>query len=195
MRRSYLAAAVLAIALCGTSVVAGAAADYFLQIKGVEGESSASAAGQTLGVSSFSWGASNAGTASAASGTGGARTAVRESPTRTGTKTAREAASGMATGRRSPSTATADNVASSAATVAEPAPGANDTLSVAMPDSGGEATATLDRMCATGKHIKEAVLRSGDQTYEMKDLVVVSCTVTGAQRLVTFKTGHVTLMK
>ncbi len=194
MRRSYLAAAALAIALCGTSVVAGAAADYFLQIKGVEGESSASAAGQTLGVSSFSWGANNAGAASAASGTGSPRTAVRESPTRAGTKAAREAASGMATGRPSPTTATADSVASSAA-VSGSAPTEGSTLSVAMPDSGGEAMATLDRMCATGRHIKEAVLRSGDQTYEMKDLVVVSCTTTGAQRLVTFKTGHVTLMK
>jgi len=101
----------------------------------------------------------------------------------------------MATGRRSPSAVATDNVASSSAAVAEPGPGADNTLSVIVPATGGEAAATLDRMCATGEHIKEAVLRSGDKTYEMTDLVVLSCTTQGEQRTVTFKTGHVTLMK
>ena len=63
MKRSLL------LALLGPIVLAGslhAAADYFLEIDGVKGESSDSARPETIEILSFSWGANNAGSATGA---------------------------------------------------------------------------------------------------------------------------------
>ena len=68
MRSSYVVAAGLSAVLCGSVTIASAAADYFLKIEGIEGESTTSDEGQTLGISSFSWGTSNAGMSSSTAG-------------------------------------------------------------------------------------------------------------------------------
>ena len=188
--RNAVAGALVAV-LCGSATVASAASDYFLQIKGVEGESATSDSGPALDVSAFSWGTSNAGPSSSAAGT-----AVRESPTRAGVKPPRDAPSGLPTGKRSPPPAATGGIASSADAVSEPVPGAGNLLTVVVPvPAGAEAEARMAKMCATGTHIKEAVLRSSAVSYEIRDLVVVACAVQGQQRSITYKTGHVTLMK
>ena len=196
MRSSYVVAAGLSAVLCGSVTIASAAADYFLKIEGIEGESTTSDEGQTLGISSFSWGTSNAGMSSSTAGAVAGRSAVRESPTRAGAKAPRDAASGMPTGKRSPPPVAAGDVASSTVAVSEPLPGADNLLTVVMPvPAGADAEASMAKMCATGTHIKEAVLKRGDVSYKIKDLVVVDCAVQGQQRSITYKTGHVTLMK
>ena len=70
-----------------TSLPAFAAADYFLEIKGTKGETRS-----TIEIQSFSWGVSNAGSFSR-------REAVSEHRGALQVMTAREAGSGMASGR------------------------------------------------------------------------------------------------
>lgn len=177
MRTSTLATWV---AVCGSMFVAtaaNAASDYFLKIEGVEGEAAASSRDGQIEVSSYSWGVSQA-----------AVTAPRD------------AASGQASGKRQhkpitvispPLDATA---AAPAARAAVPQASEVKTLSLLVPEPGNDMTAQLVRMCASGQHIKKAVLTGPDTRYEMEDVVVSSCAVSGDQRKIEF-TGHVTLMK
>lgn len=69
------------------------------------------------------------------------------------------------------------------------------TLSIVVPEPGNKTTAQLVRMCATGKHIKKATLTGPDNArYELENVLVSSCAVSGNQRKIELK-GHVTLMK
>ncbi len=156
--------------LAATSAVA--ASDYFLKIEGVDGESTARSSAETIEVSSFSWGASQASVMSP-----------------------RDAASGMATGKRQhkPMTVTAE-VSPNSRMAAPPAAPAVTTLALVVAEPGNATSQQLLSMCASGQHIKNAVLTGPSERYVMENVIVSSCAVTGNQRKYEF-TGHITLMK
>lgn len=193
MHKARLAAVTLVSSLLGVTT-ALAASDYFLKIEGVEGESSA-APPQPIEVSSYSFGVSNAGSAAMSSGGGTGKVSMQDLSVTTAAAPAvvapRDAASGLPTGKRSKSPASAPAASPST----EPVAGTGNTLSLLVPSSGSEAAKQLYRMCASGKHIKRATLTAGAKTYELHDVVVSSCDEQGGQREYKFKTGHVTLIK
>jgi len=169
-------------AVCGSMLVAGlasAASDYYLKIDSIEGESTTKSPAASIEVSSFSWGMSQASVAP------------------------RDAASGMATGKRQhkPMSAVTEEqrVAMAAtpampATPATPAADSIETFSLTVAEPGNETAAYLVKMCASGKHIAKATLTRGVERYELTDVMVTSCAVTGNQRKHELK-GHVTLIK
>ena len=155
-----------------------AASDFYLKIDGVKGES---AAGETIEVQSFSWGASNPSTVGAGSASAGRVVAPRDPP------------SGQSTGQRQRA-AGADSGATSPA--AEPQVGQMASFSVAFRESPTRAGAEspLARACATGKHISSAALSVRGRSYTLDDVVVSSCVADGEMRRAELK-GHVTLIK
>ena len=182
MRKTVLSTVVVsAVLLAATASLA--ASDYYLKIEGVEGES-ASRSPETIELQSWSFGASNPAIVSP-----------------------RDTASGMATGKRqhNPVTITKPVEPSTPllresptrATAAAPATGATpevQTVTFSVPEPATGSTAALARMCASGKHIKSAVLSSPNGRYQLQDAVITSCAVSGNERRYEFR-GHVTLMK
>lgn len=75
-----------------------------------------------------------------------------------------------------------------------PASGEIRTAAFSVPEPGNASTAQLARLCASGKHIRSAVLSGPDGRYQMKDAVVSSCAMQDNERKYELK-GHVTLMK
>jgi len=166
----------IAVALAGTAP-AMAASDYYLKIEGVEGEAAA-----PIAIESWSWGQSNP-------------SAQRETKPR-------DAASGLATGKRMhkpmmPITAahpdgdcddTDCKAASGAMTHGDPhvdtRPGFAElsqqdsvsSFSLVLPS---EAVAKAE-MCAKGKHFPSVVITAREAVYEMSDVSVASCTSTEA---------------
>jgi type VI protein secretion system component Hcp len=159
--------------VCSSLLLAGpasAASDYLLEIDTIKGETSAVSPSKSIEVSSFSWGMSQAVIAP------------------------RDAASGMATGKRQhkPMYAVAEEQPD-ARTVA-PATDSIKTFSLTVAEPGNDTAAYLTQICASGKHIPRAVLTNGAERYELTDVMVTSCAVTGNQRKHEL-TGHVTLIK
>jgi type VI protein secretion system component Hcp len=149
---------------------ASAASDYLLEIDAIKGETTATSPAGSIEVSSFSWGASQASVAP------------------------RDAASGMTTGKRQYKPMNAVSGEERVATVATPAADSIKTFSLTVAEPGDQTAAYLVRMCASGKHIANAVLTSRTERFELTDIMITSCAVTGNQRKHEF-TGHVTLMK
>jgi Type VI secretion system effector, Hcp len=89
-----------------------AASDYLLELGSVKGESAA--APQSIEVESFSWGASNAGTAAASSSGGHGKVNVQEI-SMTKARSPRDASSGMASGKRTAAETGADGQTATAA--------------------------------------------------------------------------------
>lgn len=182
MRKTVLATVVASgVLLAATASLA--ASDYYLKIEGVEGEA-ARAQPETIELSSWSFGASNSGVVAP-----------------------RDAASGMATGKRQhkPMTVTKPVEASTPLlreSPTRPTPAAVDsgaaaevrTVTFSVPEPGNASTVALARMCASGKHIRSAVLSSPSGRYQLQDAVITSCAVAGNERRYEFR-GHVTLMK
>lgn len=170
MRTSQL---VTLAAVCGSMLLAGpasAASDYLLEIDNIKGEATSNSSPKTIEVSSFSWGMSQTSMAP------------------------RDAATGMATGKRQQQPVSAVAEAQPAATAVTPATDSIKTFSLTVSEPGNETAAYLVRMCASGKHIPRAVLTTRNGRYELKDVMVTSCAVSGNQRKHEL-TGHVTLMK
>jgi len=160
-------------AVCGSVLFAGpaiAASDYLLEIDGVKGEATAKSATRSVEVSSFSWGTSHAVT----------------SP--------RDAASGMATGKQAQQPVTAVAEAQPDAMAVAPAADSVKSFRLTVAEPGNKTAAFLTRVCASGKHIPRAVLTTREGRYELTDVMVTSCAVTGNQRRHEL-TGHVALMK
>ena len=174
MRTSQL---VTLAAVCGSVLLAGpaiAASDYLLEIDSIKGEATPTSPTRSVEVSSFSWGTSHAVT----------------SP--------RDAASGLATGRQAQqpvsAAAVVQPVAMAVATDVAPATDSVQSFSLTVAEPGNATAAFLTRMCASGKHIPHAVLTTRKGRYELTDVMVTSCAVSGNQRRHEL-TGHVTLMK
>lgn len=182
MRKTVLSTVVVSgVLLAATASLA--ASDYYLKIESVDGEATRSKP-ETIELQSWSFGASNPAVVSP-----------------------RDAASGLATGKRQhkPVTITKPLEPSTPllresptkATAAAPATGAVaevQTVTFSVPEPGDASTAELAKMCASGKHIKNAVLSSPSGRYQLQDAVITSCAVAGAERRYEFR-GHVTLMK
>jgi type VI protein secretion system component Hcp len=159
-------------AACGSLLLAGpasAASDYYLKIDTIKGEAAASSSAKAIEVSSFSWGMSQT------------SAAVRESPTK------------MSTGKTQQPVG-AVSADQPIATSVSPATDSIKTFSLTVAESGNETAAYLARACASGQHIPRAVLTVRNQRYELKDVMVTSCAVSGNERRHEL-TGHVTLMK
>ena len=170
MRKSLL---VTLVAACGSLLLAGpasAASDYLLEIDSIKGEATVNSPPKSIEVSSFSWGMSQSSTAP------------------------RDAATGMATGRIQQQPVSAVAEAQPVATAVSPAADTIKTFSLTVAEPGNETAAYLVQMCASGKHIPRAVLTTRNGRFELKDVMVTSCAVSGNQRKHEF-TGHVTLMK
>jgi len=165
VRKTVLATVVVSAALLAATASI-AASDYYLKIGSVDGETTARSKSETIELQSWSFGASQAGVVSP-----------------------RDAASGLPTGKRQhkPMTVTQPLDSSTAASEIQ-------TVTLVVPEPGNEATAELARICASGKHIKSAVLSGPNGRYQLTDVVITSCPVTGNERRHEFR-GHVTLMK
>ena len=188
MRSTHILAAAIASAICLATAPAFAASDYLLEIGPIKGESAASPPATPIEVASWSWGASNP--TSVGSGGGGAgKVNVQDLSV---TKSAREAGSGMATGR---SVVAADiNGDGHADTVAAPRAGENAQLTLHVRESPTTASSAFVRACASGEHIPTVSLGGNGHTYQLGDVVVSSCAVHAGQREIHLS-GHVTLMK
>ena len=170
MRKSLL---LTLAAACGSLLLAGpasAASDYYLKIDSIKGEATSNSPPKSIEVSSFSWGMS--------------QTSVAP----------RDAASGMATGKRQQQPVSAVAEAQPVAMTVTPATDSIKTFSLTVAEPGNETAAYLAQMCASGKHIPRAVLTTPNGRYELKDVMVSSCAVSGNQRRHEL-TGHVTLIK
>jgi hypothetical protein len=170
-----------------------AASDYLLQLDGVTAEGTDSAAPQSIEVESFSWGASNAASASSGSGAGAGKVNVQDLSVMK-SRTAREASSGMATGKRAAPAADVNGDGRADAVAAAPNVGDVASFTVVTRESPSKGSDSAARGCATGQHFPTAVLVARGQRYEFADVVVTSCSVADGQRKKEF-TGHVTLMK
>jgi hypothetical protein len=164
-----------------------AASDYLLQLDTVKGE--ATAATQSIEVESFSWGASNAGTAAASSGGGRGKVNVQDISL-TKASAPRDVSTGMASGKRAAPEAAADGQAAAA----PPRVGDVTSFAVVTRESPSKSSTGKSGGCATGKHFSNAVLVARGQRYELADVVETSCTVADGKTRKEY-TGHVTLMK
>jgi type VI protein secretion system component Hcp len=189
--RSTLACTALVAALSSAPL---AAADVYLKIDGIEGESATASRSAPVEISSFSFGASNAGEAQPDSRKGGGKVSLSDfSMLKPASRvvTPREPQSGLPTGQRMHKPMTAAPVASgdassSAADV--------QTVTVVLPATESDTSRALDRACASGTHIKNAELRNSAQQLSLSDVVVSSCAASSSERRYEFR-GHVTLMK
>jgi hypothetical protein len=184
-------AAVSSLLMAAAPVLA--ASDYLLQLDPVKGQGKDSAAPQTIEVESFSWGASNAGSAATGSGAGAGKVNMQDLSV-TSASAPRDAASGMATGKRAVPVADADGDGHTDAVVAAPKVGDIATFTVMIRESPTKSSTGKTGACATGTHFAHAVIVARGQRYELSDVVVTSCTVADGLSKKDFK-GHVTLMK
>ena len=182
MRKTVLATVVASgVLLAATASMA--ASDYYLKIEGVEGEATR-AQPETIELQSWSFGASNPAVASPRDSQSGLATGKRQHNPMVITKPVEATTPAL---RESPTRATAS------ATDAAAAPEVR-TVTFSVPEPGNASTASLARMCASGKHIRSAVLSSPNGRYQLQDAVITSCAVAGNERRYEFR-GHVTLMK
>lgn len=181
--------------VCGGVLAAPAlaASDYYLKIGGIDGESNERAAAASVEVSSFSWGASNAGAARVGGGTGAGKASMQDLSA-TDVVAPRDAASGLPTGKRQHKPVRAAEPDASADHAAAVAAGELRSLTVVVPDSASATAKHLERACADGKHIEKAELRGPGQAFALRDIVVTSCSAAGKERRYELK-GHVTLIK
>jgi type VI protein secretion system component Hcp len=178
VRRIHWAALAAASGLWFVAASAVAASDYYLKIGGVEGESESKDHKGTIEIQSWSFGAGKA---------------SMQDLSVSSTKAPQDAASGQATGKRQhkPFTVASSRETSAAAT----APEVGSISTVSVVSAPGSATAArLDRLCASGKHIKSASLTGQGRVVELQDVVVSSCSSTANGRVHELR-GHVTLIK
>jgi type VI protein secretion system component Hcp len=196
MNRSRLVSlAVLCVGLM-TGATAMAASDYYIKLGGVEGESTGRAQTSSGEVMSWSWGTSNASSAASGSGAGAGKVSMSDLSATAPAPAPRDAASGMATGKRQHKPVAMDSGGTTGtATGATAAPsGEVRSVSVVVAEPGNAMSQQLDRACASGKHFDKVELSLRGQVTEMHDVVVSSCSVAGKERKYEFR-GHVTLLK
>lgn len=184
-------------AACGSLLLSGpasAASDYYLKIDGIKGEATSNSPAKAIEVSSFSWGMSQSSAVRESPAQASQGSTLRESPTKVSQASAvRESPTRASTGKpqQQVSAVSADQTI---ATADSPATDSIKTFSLTVAESGNETAAYLARACASGQHIPHAVLTVRNQRYELKDVMVTSCAVSGNERRHEF-TGHVTLIK
>jgi type VI protein secretion system component Hcp len=197
-------------AACGSLLLAGpasAASDYLLEIDSIKGEAAVNSPPKSIEVSSFSWGMSQASglrespskaslgsTLRESPAQASQGSTLRESPTKVSQASGlRESPTKVSTGKPQQQ-AGALSADQAVATADSPAADTIKTFSLTVAEPGNETAAYLVQMCASGKHIPRAVLTSRKGRYEMTDVMVTSCVVSGNERRHEL-TGHVTLIK
>ncbi len=170
-----------------------AASDYLLQLDPVKGEGKDAAAPQTIEVESFSWGVSNASSASMGGGAGAGKVNMQDLSV-TSVQSPRDVSTGMASGKRTAAVAGTAADGQTAAVAAAPKVGDVATFTVLIRESPSKASLGKTGACATGTHFPHAVIVAKGQRYELSDVVETSCTVSDGLSKKDFK-GHVTLMK
>lgn len=166
--RALIAASVLA------ALPAWSASDVYLKLGGVEGEVSAAVPTEPVAVASWSFGASNPSTVRLAA--------------------PREPQTGQSTGKREPAPAASEPPAATGAKRQHSPIRLQKALDLVVVESDNPTLRYLVERCASGATIPEAVLASATERWELKEVIVTSCAVSGAQRTITLK-GHVTLIK
>jgi type VI protein secretion system component Hcp len=164
-----------------TSASALAAPGLTLDVEGVEG---AVPGRQTIEVQSYSWGASNAAATSSGAMSAG-KVNVQDISMTKQVQSSRDAASGLATDRRSAAATTPPATAT--------VPSSLRDVTVAVPEAAAKS------FCASGKHIAKATLTARGERVDLDDAVVKACTTQAGVSSVSLrghqKTGHVTLLK
>jgi type VI protein secretion system component Hcp len=182
------------VAACGSLLLAGpasAASDYLLEIDSIKGEAAVNSPPKSIEVSSFSWGMSQTSALRESPAKASQGSTLRESPTKMSQASAvRESPTKMSTGKPQQQVSADQSIA----TADSPATDSIKTFSLTVAEPGNETSAYLTQMCASGKHIPRAVLTTPNGRYELKEVMVTSCAVSGNQRRHEL-TGHVTLMK
>ena len=184
-------------AACGSLLLAGpasAASDYLLEIDSIKGEAAVKSPPKSIEVSSFSWGMSQASGLRESPSKASQGSTLRESPAQASQgPTLRESPTKASTGKpqQQLSAVSADQAV---ATGVSPAADTIKTFSLTVAEPGNETSAYLTQMCASGKHIPRAVLTTPNGRYELKEVMVTSCAVSGNERRHEL-TGHVTLIK
>jgi hypothetical protein len=188
MSKIHVAAIVSSLLL--STAPAFAASDYLLQLDPVKGQGQDAAAPQSIQVESFSWGASNPGVAASSAAAAAGKVNVQDiSMTRS--KAPRDAATGMASGKRVATEVAADGQLATAGV--PPRVGDVAVFTVMIRESPSK-PADQAGACATGVHFPHAVIVARGERYEFTDLVETSCTVVDGKTRKDF-TGHVTLIK
>ena len=184
-------------AACGSLLLAGpasAASDYLLEIDSIKGEAGVKSPPKSIEVSSFSWGMSQSSAVRESPAQASQGATLRESPTKTSqTSAVRESPTKVSTGMTQ-QPAGAVSADQSIATGVAPATDSIKTFSLTVAEPGNATAAYLVKACASGKHIPHAVLTTRQGRYEMTDVMVTSCAVSGNERRHEL-TGHVTLIK
>ena len=189
------------VVLCGglmAGTTAMAASDYYIKLGGVEGESTGRAQASSGEVMSWSWGTSNASSAAAGTGAGAGKVSMSDLSATAPAAAPRDAASGMATGKRQHKPVAMDSggasgTATGATATAAPS-GEVRSVSVVVAEPGNATSQQLDRACASGKHFDKVELSMRGQVTELQDVAVSSCSVAGKERKYELR-GHVTLIK
>jgi hypothetical protein len=113
----------------------------------------------------------------------------------TSARAPRDAASGMATGKRTASVGDVDGDGHADAVAAGPKVGDVAAFTVVARESPTKSSSGKAGACATGKHFAHAVIVARGQRYELSDVVVTSCSIAADGLSKKNYTGHVTLMK
>lgn len=198
---------IVTMAIVSTLALSGAAAmaasDYLLEIKGVPGENAATSTPQTIEVASWSWGTSNP-TSAGSGGLAAGKAAMQDMSASTdapaaGAQVARDAASGMPTGKRAAAAVPAASATGLGQAETAPKVGDMATLVVMVRESPTRASAGLSvakqGACAAGQHFGSVVLTGQGKRYEMTDVTVTSCADAGNGLRQKELKGHVTLIK
>ena len=184
--RTFHQSAAAAATLLLVAGAALAASDYYLTFGDRKGDAADGAAPAPIEVQSFSWGMSNP-TSVGGGGLSAGKVNVQDLSVMKAAP--RDSSTGLATGRRAATAATA-----TVGAVAAPVVGEIRTIAVDMRESPTLAASALVQACASGAHIPSITLTGPNGTVTMQDVVVTSCAVEGARRKGEF-TGHVTLIK
>lgn len=179
-----------AVSLCAMPALA--ASDYYLKFDDVKGESAAK--GETIEVLSWSWGATQSGSAGPTKGGGMGKVAAAPATPAAPVAAPRDAMSGMASGKRA-AVAAGDLDGDGRADVAAAEPQLDAVNEVTLRIRESPTLPTRARQgCAAGTHFGTVNLGGKGKRYQMHDAVVTACEVQDGVRTMRVR-GHVTLLK
>ncbi|MBM5811302.1 MAG: type VI secretion system tube protein Hcp [Gammaproteobacteria bacterium] len=172
MNKSGMSALVAAGVLAG--LPAWSASDVYLKLGGVEGELADGTPAEPLSVVSWSFGASKPSTARVVA--------------------PREPQTGQASGKREPAVDTGATTEATGAKRQHNPIIFRKTLDFVVAESDHPTLKVLLERCASGAPIQDATFASATERWELKEVVVTSCALSGGQRTMSLK-GHITLIK
>lgn len=162
MARTYATAIRLAagLAVAAAATSAAGAADTYLKLGGVQGDSARGKGETTIKVESWSWGESNTGTSA------GARTAVGGAPASGSVVSPRDSASGLPTGKRQHKPMVITKELDKSTPVL---------MQAGPPPSGSLTLRGVVSGCSPGTYYPSAVLTTRTHRYEFAGVTVASC--------------------